>query len=395
MNFKFAKRVNCLEVSSTLAFLNVANEMKAKGIKVIDFGAGEPDFDTPDNIKKAGIDAIEKNFTKYTSVSGIDELKEIIWERYFVEQRVRFSKDEIIVTSGSKFSLFLIALVLFEKGDEVIVPKPFWVTYPELVKFTESVPKYARIIDDNGKSVFNADSFLPLITKKTKAIILNYPSNPTGSIIDEDSLKKLSEQAVKKDFYLIVDDCYRHIIFDNRKFPSIIELYPDARDKIIIIESLSKSYAMTGWRIGFTLASKEIIKEMNKIQSHSTSNPTSISQKAAVEALKGSQDEVEKMRAIYEKRRNLIVSLLKEIKGVKVETPGGAFYAFPSFKYYIDNGKFKNTQEISQYLLEKAHVICIPGESFGESGYMRFSFATSEEDIKTGISKIKQTLESI
>ncbi len=390
---KTSKRLDPLQPSSTFIFMAKAQELKKKGIDVIDLSVGEPDLPTPENVKEIGIKAIEENFTKYTATAGIVELRNIIAEDYTKKTGIPFDAKEVIITPGSKFGLFLSALTLFEEGDEVVIPSPYWVTYPEQVKLCGATPVFVSLIENDGRIDFKGEKIIPYITERTKAIVLNYPSNPSGSVIDEEGLKKLCELSMEKGFYLIIDECYRDIIFD-REFPEALRLCPSSKKNLIIIGSLSKSYSMTGWRIGYTLASKEIIEKMEILQGHSTSNSCSISQKAAIEAIKNSSDHLKKIRGIYLRRRDMGIKLLKEIKNVKVHPPEGAFYFYPDFSYYI-GGKIKDTTELVLFLIENARVVTVPGDSFGTPGFIRISFAVSDEDLVEGINRIKEAISTI
>jgi aspartate aminotransferase len=388
-----SKRLESLQPSSTFIFMSKAMELKKKGIDVIDLSVGEPELPTPENVKSAGIKAIEENFTKYTPTAGIVELRNIIAEDYSRKTGVKFESREVIVTPGSKFGLFLSALALFDEGDEVIIPSPYWVTYPEQVKLCGAIPVFVSLVEEEGKINFKGEKIIPYINEKTKAVILNYPSNPSGSVIDEEGLKKLCELSLEKGFYIIIDECYRDIIFE-REFPEALRLSPQSKNNLIIIGSLSKSYSMTGWRIGYTLASKEIIEKMEILQGHSTSNPCSISQKAAVEAIKNSSEHIKKVREIYWRRRDMGIKLLREIKNLKIHPPEGAFYFYPDLSYYIGK-KFKDTTELVLYLIEDARVVTVPGDSFGTPGFIRISFAVSDENLIEGIKRIKEALSKI
>lgn len=387
---KTSKRLDVLQPSSTFIFMAKAQELKKKGIDVIDLSVGEPELPTPQNVKEAGVKAIEENFTKYTPTAGIAELRGAIAEDYSQKTGVTFDSKEVIITPGSKFGLFLSAMTLFDEGDEVIIPSPYWVTYPEQVKLCGAIPVFVPLIEDDGSINFKGEKIIPFITERTKAIILNYPSNPSGSVIDEKGLKRLCELSAQKGFYIIIDECYRDIIFE-REFPEALKLCPSSKNNLIIIGSLSKSYSMTGWRIGYTLASKEIIEKMEILQGHSTSNSCSISQKAAIEAIKNSSEHIKKMKEIYLKRRDMGIKLLREIKNVKVQPPEGAFYFYPDFSYYI-GGKFKDTTELVLFLIENARVVTVPGDSFGTPGFIRISFAVSDENLVEGIKRIKEAL---
>lgn len=390
---KVSKRIESLQPSSTFIFMSRAMELKKRGIDVIDLSVGEPELPTPENVKVAGIMAIEENFTRYTPTAGVGELRSLIAEDYSRKTGVEFDAKEVIVTPGSKFGLFLSALTLFDEGDEVIIPSPYWVTYPEQVKLCGAIPVFVPLVEGGGKINFKGEKIIPYINERTKAIILNYPSNPSGSVIDEEGLKKLCELSVERGVYIIIDECYRDIIFDG-EFPEALRLFPSSKNNLIIIGSLSKSYSMTGWRIGYTLASKEIIEKMEVLQGHSTSNPCSISQKASIEAIRNSSEHIKKIREIYLRRRDMGIKLLREIKGLKIYPPEGAFYFYPDLSYYI-GGKIKDTTELVLYLIDKARVVTVPGDSFGTPGFIRISFAVSDENLIEGINRIKEALSEI
>ncbi len=384
------KKIKKLKTSSTLALVAKANELKEQGKKVISLSVGEPDFPTPEYIKEAGIKAIRENKTKYTMAAGIKELREVLIEIYKREQGYSFNLNEIMIHPGSKFSIFLIANVLLSEKDRVLIPKPYWVSYPEIIKFTGAETVF---VDSwNGNDFFyKFEDYLPEIKKGIKLFILSSPSNPTGIIMKEEELKKLLKASIEYDFYLLVDECYRRIIYDNAEYPSPLKIFPEAKNRVLISGSFSKTFSMTGWRVGFTFGPKEIIDYMKILQSHSTSNPATPSQYAALAALTDEKDEIEKMVREYEKRRNLAYSLLKKIPEIKTTKPEGAFYLFPYIKNAI-KGKFKNTFEFSEYLIEKFHVVVVPGEAFGTEGFIRLSYAASEEDIREGISKIAEAI---
>ncbi|MGQ9619158.1 MAG: pyridoxal phosphate-dependent aminotransferase [Candidatus Aminicenantia bacterium] len=390
---KFPKRVGLLQPSSTFVFMSKAQELKKKGLNVIDLSVGEPELPTPENVKETGIKAIKENFTKYTATSGIIELKKVIAEDYSRKTGVKFETQEVIVTPGSKFGLFISALTLFEEGDEVIIPSPYWVTYPEQVRLCGATPVFVSIVEEDRRIEFRGEKLIPFINDKTKAIILNYPSNPSGSIIDEEGLKRLCELSMERNFYIIIDECYRDIIYE-REFPEALRLCPEAKKNLLLIGSLSKSYSMTGWRVGYVLASKEIIENMEILQGHSTSNPCSISQKAAVEAISNSSEHLKNVREIYWKKRDMGLKLLAEIKNVKIYPPEGAFYFYPEISYYIGE-KLKDSTELALYLIDSVQVVTVPGDSFGTPGFLRISFAVSEETLREGIERIKEALYKI
>lgn len=393
-----AKRVSKLKPSPTLAIDAKAKAMIAQGIDVVNFGVGEPDFDTPDNVKEAAIRAINNGFTKYTAVGGTDELKEAIAKKLQSDNNLTYSKNQIIVSCGAKHSLYNIAQVLFGKGDEVIIPAPYWVSYPDQVILNDAKPVILNTKEENN-FMLSAKELKKKITKKTKAIILNSPSNPTGSAYDKNILEEIAEIAVKKKIFIVSDEIYEKIIYDGFKHISIASLNEKIKNLTIVVNGLSKSHSMTGWRIGYAAGPDEIISAMNKVQSQSTSNPASISQKAAVEALKGPQDFIAKMLNEFDKRRRYIVERLNKIKGVTCAIPKGAFYAFPNVsKLYGKscNGKnIKGSSDLANYFLDKAQAAVVAGDAFGADDYIRFSYATSMGNIKKGIDRIEDAINSL
>lgn len=376
-----AKRLEKISESKTLAVTNQVIALKNKGIKVISFGAGEPDFDTAAHIKKAAEDALAKGYTKYTENSGIMALKKAICRKLQRENNLNYSTEQIIISNGGKHSLINVFLALLNKGDEVIIPVPYWTSYPEQVKIAEGKPVFCKT--NNLK--ITADLIADKITKKTKLLILNSPSNPSGAIIEQEELTKIKELVVKHNLYIISDEVYEHFIYDNKTNKSIACLGDDIRKKTIIINSVSKTYAMTGWRIGFAAAEQEIIKAMDTLQSQMTSNPCSIAQHAAVAAYNGDKECVEKMRNEFEQRRNLLVEGLRTCKGIVCSLPEGAFYAFPSIK-----GTGLSSEEFSERLLAEKHVAIVPGIAFGMDDHIRLSYACSIETINEGVKLIKE-----
>ncbi|MCS7204007.1 MAG: pyridoxal phosphate-dependent aminotransferase, partial [Thermodesulfovibrio sp.] len=382
-----AERARKVKPSPTLAVDSKAKELKSKGFDVVNFGVGEPDFDTPEHIKEAAIKAIKDGFTKYTPVGGIDELKEAIIKKLEIENGLKYSKENIIVSCGAKHSLYNIAQALFGPGDEVIIPAPYWVSYPDQVLINDAKPVIVETYEEDN-FMLRPEILESKITDKTKALILNYPSNPTGFIYSKEVLERIAEIVLKHNIYVISDEIYEKLIYDGQKHISIASLDDEIKEKTIVVNGLSKAYAMTGWRIGYAAGPVEIIKTMTNIQSQSTSNPTSIAQKAAVAALRGPQDCVEKMRREFEKRRNYLVEALNKINGISCKMPNGAFYVFPNIKSILgkntDNFKINSSMDLSIYLLEKALVALVPGSAFGAEGYIRISYATSMENLSKG-----------
>ncbi len=377
-----AKRVKGILPSATLAIDAKAKQLKKEGKDVVIFGAGEPDFNTPDNIKQAAIRAINNNVTRYTPVGGIPELKQAVADKLKRENNVEYGVSDILISCGGKHSLYNIAMAALDKGDEAILPVPYWVSYEEMIKLAEA----KAVFCNTGKNFrLTAKNVEEKITKKTKMLILNFPNNPTGAVIRSDEIKKIAKLAVENNFYVISDEVYEHFIYGNNKNLSIASLNDGVKNLVIISNSVSKTYAMTGWRIGYSAGPKEIIKAMENLQSHSTSNPSSIAQMAAVEALNGPQDSVIKMVRAFDERRKFIHRRLNEIKGISCVEPEGAFYAFPD----ISNTGMKS-MEFASRLLEEALVAVVPGIAFGSDSHVRLSYAASMHEIERGIDRIEK-----
>ncbi len=393
-----AKRVTLVKPSPTLAVDAKAKAMKASGIDVVGFGAGEPDFDTPDNIKEAAIKAIRDGFTKYTPVPGTNELKDAIIAKLKNDNGVAYALDEVVVSTGAKHSLYNIAQSLYGPGDEVIIPAPYWVSYPDQVLLNDATPVIVETREDEG-FVLTAEAFEKAVTPRTKALILNSPSNPTGLGYDKAALEAIARVAVKHGIYVISDEIYEKIIYDGFRHVSIASLGDDIKALTITVNGLSKSHAMTGWRLGYAAGPKEVISAMTKVQSQSTSNACSITQKAAVEALTGPQGFIAVMVAEFDKRRKYIVDRLNNIPGVHCPNPVGAFYAFPKVSSYYGKsvgGKvIKGSSDLSTYLLDEAKVAVVSGDAFGADDYIRLSYATSMAAIEKGLDRIESALKGI
>lgn len=391
-------RVQKIKPSPTLAIDSRAKAMKASGIDVISFGVGEPDFDTPDNIKEAACKAIRDGFTKYTAVGGIDPLKDAIIEKFQKDNGLSYKREEVIVSCGAKHSLYNIAQALYGPGDEVIIPSPYWVSYPDQVLLNDATPVFVKTHESDSFMV-RPEALEACITKNTKALILNSPSNPTGMLYDKKALEKIAELSVKHNFYVISDEIYETLVYDNFVHVSIASLSEEVKARTIVVNGLSKSHAMTGWRLGYAAGPAEVIKAMTNIQSQSTSNPNSMTQKAAVEALKGPQEFIATMRAEFDKRRKFIVSELNTIPGMSCIMPNGAFYAFPNTaKIYGSRFKDKtinSSTDLALYFLEEAKVALVQGEAFGDDNYIRISYATSMDDIRKGLERIRQALQNL
>jgi aspartate aminotransferase len=393
-----SNRARNLKPSPTLAITAKAKSMTAQGIHVISFGAGEPDFDTPDNIKKAAIRAIESGFTKYTAAGGIDELKDAVIEKFRRDNQLTFKRSEILISCGGKHAIYNLAQAIFDQGDEVIIPAPYWVSYPAIVELANAIPVVIETEEKNDFRVRPQD-LLKAITSKTKALVLNSPSNPTGSAYSVSDLEKIAEIAVHRNIFLISDEIYEKIVYDGFKFASIASLGEEIRKKTIIVHGVAKTYSMTGWRIGYTAGPEEIVAAMNNIQSQSTSNPNSIAQKASVEALLGPQEEVGRMVSAFDQRRNYIVDRLNKMKGVSCYNPVGAFYVFPNFSSYhgrsYQGKKIVDSSDLAAFLLEVAKVAVVPGIEFGAGDFQRLSYATSMEDIREGLNRIEEALKKL
>jgi aspartate aminotransferase len=385
---QLTERINRIQISPTSAVIAEAEKLKSRGVDIADFGPGEPDFPTPDHIKKAAIRAIEQNFTKYTPTGGIQPLREAICVWHERELGSKYEPKECIVNVGGKHSIFNVVSVLVQHGDEVIVPAPYWVSYPDIVKYAGGTPVYVESLPEDGFSV-KASAIEKAITPKTRMVILSSPNNPTGGVIPQDEYERILAACKKHNVWLMGDECYSHFTYDPNK-PFSIASAKDSKDHVIIIGSVSKTFAMTGWRIGYTLGPAPLIQALIKLQSQSTSNPTSIAQYAALAAMTGTMDTVPVMLAEYAKRRKRIVEGLNAIPGVKCGQPGGAFYAFPDVSAHLSgpHALAKDTTELATLLLDKSRVALVGGDAFGAPGYLRISYATSLDRIEEGLRRL-------
>ncbi len=388
---KLGPLTKVLRPSPTLAVTMKAKALQKEGRDIIGFGAGEPDFDTPDNIKAAAIRAIQEGFTKYTPVGGIDELKDAVIEKLRKDNGLAYKRSQIVASTGAKHTLYNMAQVLFGQGDEVIIPAPYWVSYPDIVLLADATPVIVDAAESEGFKLTPA-KLRKAISAKTKAIILNSPSNPTGAAYTAEELKALAEVLKGTEIIVISDDIYEKVIYDGFRFSNIANVSEEMKEKTIVVNGLSKSHAMTGWRMGYAAGPDNVIAAMTEIQSQSTSNPTSFVQKAAVEALTGDQSFIPKMVAEFKKRRDTIVRSLNDIQGISCATPPGAFYVFPRVSELYGK-KFRgkpitNSNDFSEFLLEAANVAVVPGVAFGNDGCIRFSYATSMELIVEGMRRI-------
>jgi len=382
-----------IKLSSTLAISAKAKKMKNEGKDVVSFSAGEPDFDTPDFIKEAAIQAILSGKTKYTPATGIPELKNSIIEKFRIENNLEYLPEEIMVNCGAKHSLFNIIMCTCEKGDEVIIPAPYWVSYPEMVKAAGATPVIIDCLNTNFK--LNPDKLKAALTKKTKLLIINSPSNPTGSIYSRDELLKIAEVAQENDLLIISDEIYEHLVYD-KQFASIAAVSEEIKNRTIVVNGVSKAYSMTGWRIGYAAGNSTVISACAKLQSHSTSNPTSFAQIGAAAALTSpqSRDVVSNMAAEFKKRRDFIYDFLCNIDGITVNKPEGAFYIFPSIKNFIGN-KISSSFDFAEKLLDEKKVAVVPGEGFGAAGYIRLSYASSMQELEKGLTRIDEFINEI
>ena len=382
--------------SSTLALTAKINAMVADGLDVVKFGAGEPDFDTPDHIKSAAVEALNQGFTKYTPVAGITELREAIVDKFERDNGLSYEANQVIVSCGAKHTIYNILQAICNPGDEIIFAAPYWVSYIEMVKLADATPIVINTTPDQNFAL-TPDQIKSAVTEKTKAIIICSPSNPTGTTYSTESLQMIAELAVEHQFYLISDEIYEALLYDGAKHRSLASFGDAVKSLTFVVNGVSKAYSMTGWRIGYTAGPEDAIKAMSKIQSHSTSNPTSIAQKAALAAITGSQEPVVEMVKAFQKRRDLICQRLDDIDGVEYVRPQGAFYIFPDFSSHygrtINGHSINSSQELATYFLDEAKVGAVPGDGFGADNHMRFSFATSEIEINRGLDRIQKALE--
>lgn len=395
---ELSRKAQAIEPSLTLAITAKAKEMKEKGIDVISFSAGEPDFNTPKNIINAAIKAMEDGNTKYTSVNGILQLREAICKKFKGDNGLEYNPSQIVVSTGAKQSLANTFLAILNPGDEVIVSTPYWVSYPELIKLADGKPVFVEG-DEKSNYKFTKENLEKAVTAKTKAIVLNTPNNPTGTIYNKEELEVIADFAKKYNIIIISDEMYEKLIYDNENHISIASLSKDAYERTIVINGLSKSYAMTGWRIGYCAASEKIAKLMMSIQSHVTSNVCSITQYAALEALNGPQDEITKMINEFEKRRNYMINRIESIDNLSIVKPKGAFYIMINIENCLGkeiNGKILNdSMEFCASLLENEKLAVIPGKAFGLNNYIRVSYATSMEAIKEGLNRIESFIKKL
>jgi len=395
---ELARRAKEIKPSPTLAVDAKAKALLAQGVDVIGFGAGEPDFDTPENIKDAAIRALKAGFTKYTPAGGTEELKKAVCRKLKNDNNLDYEPAEILISCGAKHSLYNICQALFEEGDEVLIPAPYWVSYPDMVRLAGASPVIIKTAEKPGFRMTAAD-LEKAITKKTKALILNSPSNPTGASYTKEDLTAIAQVLLKTGITVISDEIYEKLVYDGFSFSSIASVDPKLKNQAIVVNGVSKSYSMTGWRIGYAAGPKPVITAMTNIQSQSTSNPTSISQKASLEALNGPQDFIQTMLKEFDRRRTYMVDRLNALPGVSCFKPSGAFYAFPNFSGVFGRKAGSTTitdsTTLSQYLLESAKVAVVPGVAFGADENIRLSYATSFENIQKGLDRIQKAIEAL
>jgi len=392
LNATLADRISLISVSSTMKVMADAEKLRSQGLDVVDFGAGEPDFPTPDNIKQAAIRAINGNFTKYTAAGGTQELKQAVCDRHKLDFGTAYKPSECLITVGGKHVIFNLVQVLVNPGDEVVIPVPYWVTYKDVVNYAGGKCVFVPTDAQNGFAL-TAAALEPHLTDRTRMVIVNSPSNPSGAVVDRREFERILRLTSERGIYLMTDECYCKFLYEGEPFS--IASVPGARDTVLVAGTVSKTYAMTGWRIGFGLVPEPIAGAMLKLQSHSTSNPTSISQKAAVEALQGPQESVSLMLAEYRKRRDFVVARLRKIPGVTCNLPEGAFYAYPDISGALRTTGIGSPQQFAERLLAEAHVAVVPGEAFGTQEHIRISYATAMGELERGLNRIHEFIERV
>jgi aspartate aminotransferase len=381
-----------IAVSGTMIVSEKTIQLRDQGVDVVDFGAGEPDFPTPENIRQAGIRAIQSNFTRYTAIGGTKDLRAAIVNQHARELASQYDVSECIVNIGGKHAIFNLCSALVDEGDDVIVPTPYWVSFGDIAHYVGARTVFVHTQEDEGFRL-TARMLEPAITPKTRMLIVNSPNNPSGAVIDDEEFVRIAELCRKNDIWILSDECYSKFLYDGRQ-PFSIASHPEFKANVVIAGSLSKRYAMTGWRIGYVLGPRDVVGAVQKLQSHSTSNPVSISQKAALEAVTGPQDSVGQMLGEYAKRRRFVIDRLRAIPGVRCAEPGGAFYAYPNISSTFARG-IRDTMDFAVKLLEKANVAVVPGEAFGTKEHIRISYATSMEILEKGLSRIAKFVESV
>jgi aspartate aminotransferase len=391
---RLTRRVREMQISPTLAVMNMAMELIARGIDVVDLGPGEPDFPTPASVCEAGKRAIDQGQTKYTSGNGTKALRDALANRYNRRYGTSLAAENVIAGTGGKQELFNITLALVDEGDEVIIPSPYWVSFPDQVQFAGGTPVFARTDPQNDFRPTFAD-IEAAATERTRGVIINSPCNPTGAVIEEKELHRIVEWCASRDAFLMFDETYEFFVYDGAKHVSAVRWFDDYPETIIGVSSMSKTFAMTGWRLGYAAAHRDVITAAGKIQSHSTSNPSSISQAAALEALGGGDDEVRRMWEAYRERRAWLIPAINAIDGLRCATTDGTFYIFPDVSSYFGRGSVRDSQTLANYLLEEARVAVVPGSAFGGDDHVRISYATSMERLQEGVRRIGAALKKL
>ena len=392
MELKLTERMSRISASQTMAVAETATKLREQGLDVVDLSAGEPDFPTPANIKQAGIRAIEADFSRYTAASGTTQLKKAVLQRHSQDFGSSYDVSEVMMNVGAKHSIFNVFSALISHGDEAIISTPYWVTFTDVARYVGGKPVFVDTREEDGfrlTSRMEAEA----ITPRTRLVLVNSPCNPSGAVLDDDEFVRIAEICKERGIILLSDECYAYFLYDGRK-PFSIASHPEFKDIVVIVGSVSKTYAMTGWRVGFVLGDQKLIQGMSKLQSHSTSNPTSIAQKAAVEAFTGPQESVGEMLAEYSRRRRYIVDRLRTIPGFKCAEPGGAFYAYPNISAVFEKG-IKDSVDFSVQLLEKKQVAVVPGVAFGTTDHVRMSYAASMADLERALDRIESFMKEI
>ena len=390
---KFAKRLEQISASPTMAVMQEAQKLKKQGIDVIDLGPGEPDFTTPESIKEAGIAAIREDFTRYTASAGIQELRQAVADRYNLQWGTEFSAANVVISCGAKHSIYNVCMAIFEEGDEVLLPAPYWVTFPEAIKMTGASP-HEFVTSEENEFILGVKDIEERIGSNTRGLIVTSPNNPTGAVIPGPNLEELVSLVRSREVFTLFDECYDFFVYGGNSHVSAASFVGPSDDFFAILGSVSKTYSMTGWRIGYCLAHPDLIKKIAEFQSHQTGNPTSISQKAALFALGTDRELIAKMRQEYEKRRDYVLPVLQEIDGFSCVTPDGAFYLFPNVTECMREMGIGTSEEFARFLIQEARVATVPGSAFGMEGYLRLSYATSMENLEEAMSRIKQAVDA-
>ncbi len=388
---KIATRLAGISVSPTIAVMQEAQRLRRQGVDIIDFGPGEPDFPTPEPIKQCGIEAIRADFTKYTASSGILELRQAVADRYNREWGTDFNADNVIICAGAKQAIYNVCMSVFEQGDEVLNPVPYWVTFPEVVRITGARPVDLMTNEQDG-FILSAEAVAQAIGSATRGLIVSTPNNPTGAVLPSGEVQRIAALGRKRDLFLVFDETYEHFTYGARKHVSLASFVRSSDQFFAIVGSVSKTYSMTGWRIGYILGNAELISKIGEFQSHASGNPASVSQKAALSAITGDPAIVKAMREEYERRREFVLGAVAEIPGFICCRPDGAFYVFPNITACLKSSGLADSQELTQYLLREARVAVVPGSAFGLDGYLRISYATSMTNLREGLHRIREAV---